>query len=52
MALAVETNAEIDAFYERVARRALHPLWLNTNVDAPRSDDFDLSWLRSRRTVS
>ena len=44
MALAVETNAEIDAFYERVARRALHPLWLNPNVDAPRSDVRPWLW--------
>jgi gentisate 1,2-dioxygenase len=44
MTVAVETNAQIDAFYERVARRALHPLWLNPNVDAPRSDVRPWLW--------
>ncbi len=45
MAVAVEPDARLKAFYERVERQSLRPLWLNTSVNASEPTGEVLPWL-------
>ena len=44
MAIAAVPENRLNAFYAQVERQALHPLWLNQNVDAPRADVRPWLW--------
>src|SRR5579885_2199782 len=44
MAIAVETDARLEAFYERVDRQGFHPLWLNQPTSGPKGDVRPWLW--------